>query len=524
MQKNSSVKTACPSFQPRLPTSPPAPEQWKYKIQPVLRAAKSVDKLVDNGLAYLGGRVRTKGGLTVLVFNPLSWVRTDVATVSLPDFMLDGDSEILEIVDKATGKHSLAQRAGRTEDGIEFAFIAKGIPPLGYKLYKVGSKSKTLESGSEIHEKNVLENRFFRVAIDSEKGGLRSIYDKRLGRELLDPASPYVANQYLYVAGKEEMQEISTPLGAEIERFPTPDTPDSSQAEAGQSVSPVFIKAIISGRTRNTPTVESQILLYKRLPRIDIVNRLVKKETFDKEAVYFAFPFSARPPIFSYEGPNNIVYPARDMLRGACLDWFAVQHWVDVSGLGGGVTLAVPDTPLVCLDKIATGKSSVRFKPQSGSIFAYVMNNGWDVNYRAGQGGEFRFRYSLMSHPGGADKAVATRFGWEVANPFLTMVVPEKQRGPFKESAGSFLTVMDDNVMVLAFKRAENGDGWIVRLWRIKGKGGTVELKFPFQKPSRAVLTNLVEESAGDLDVIGKSVFVPLGARAVGTARIWFDR
>ena len=33
----------------------------------------------------------------------------------------------------------------------------------------------------------------------------------------------------------------------------------------------------------------------------------------------------------------------------------------------------------------------------NGTIFAYVMNNYWFTNYKAGQDGDFTFRYSLTS-------------------------------------------------------------------------------------------------------------------------------
>jgi alpha-mannosidase len=211
------------------------------------------------------------------------------------------------------------------------------------------------------------------------------------------------------------------------------------------------------------------------------------------------------------------------MLKGACLDWFCVQHWVDVSGPDGGVTWATPDTPLVCLGDLTVGKWLTAFNPPSGSVFAYAMNNYWDTNYKAGQGGDFTFRYALTSHAGGLDPVAATRFGWEVANPLLTTIIPPLAKGGpagVTEPTGSFCTVDAPNVVVLTLKQAEDGNGWIVRLWEIAGQAGPARLTFPQWQPREALLTNLVEENQRPLEVNGHTVTVPIDARGVMTVRV----
>jgi alpha-mannosidase len=50
---------------------------------------------------------------------------------------------------------------------------------------------------------NVAENAFYRVTVNPDRGGISSIFDKQTGRELVDPRSPYLLDQYLYVSGGE---------------------------------------------------------------------------------------------------------------------------------------------------------------------------------------------------------------------------------------------------------------------------------------------------------------------------------
>ena len=78
------------------------------------------------------------------------------------------------------------------------------------------------------------------------------------------------------------------------------------------------------------PTMISEVLVWDGIKRIDFMNHFDKEQTYDKEAVYFAFPFAAQKPTIRYEVPCGIVNANTDMLPGACLDWFTVQHFVEV--------------------------------------------------------------------------------------------------------------------------------------------------------------------------------------------------
>jgi alpha-mannosidase len=503
------------------PAHPDVAEQWAYKIEPAYRASSSVDAMIKSGMERLAGLVQTGSRPAILVFNPLSWSRTDLATVVISGAL--SRQKAIELIDIRTGKRIPAQRTGGTSTRPEYAFVAEDVPPLGYRLYEAAPSTVTADPQISPIARGVFENRFFRLRLDPATGAVSSIFDKRLGTELLDPESPYGANQYLYVAGSGANRQMhaleSVTVGSTASR-PAFSEAAALDPAAIPAAGPVRKRVIVQGQTLHTPRLESEIVLYENLPRIDFIDRLLKEETVDKEAVYFAFPFAARPPVFSYEGPDSIVQPASDMLKGACLDWFAVQHWVDVYGPSAGMTLASPDSPLVCLGDITVGMDLREFDPPTGGIFAYVMNNSWDTNYRAAQGGEVAFRYSLQSHSGRFDAQEATRFGWGSANPLQTVTIPANQDGPLAGPVASFCVLAPGNVVLLAFKEAEDGNGWILRLWEVEGESATATLRFPLWEVTRAALTNLVEEDGESLPVMRGIVFVPVGAHAVVTVRI----
>jgi alpha-mannosidase len=70
------------------------------------------------------------------------------------------------------------------------------------------------------------------------------------------------------------------------------------------------------------------------------------------------------------------------------------------------------DAALATFGDINRGEWPTEFGQRTGNIFSYVMNNYWHTNYRAAQGGRFRFRYVITSATS-TDAAPLSRMGWE---------------------------------------------------------------------------------------------------------------
>lgn len=73
---------------------------------------------------------------------------------------------------------------------------------------------------------------------------------------------------------------------------------------------------------------------------------------------------------------NGFVDASRDLLLGAGLEWFNVQHWVAAEQEGMAATLAPVDAPMVTLGgDIARGVWPTSFRSRKGTIFSYIMSN-----------------------------------------------------------------------------------------------------------------------------------------------------
>ncbi|NOY82797.1 MAG: hypothetical protein GXP31_17500 [Kiritimatiellaeota bacterium] len=472
--------------------------QWKVKTQFAHDADRAARSLLHDALSSLALHLQADTA-SVVVFNPLNWSRTDVVEVDLPGGRRVEDSR---------GRPAPACRV----DG-KVVFLARDVPPCGYRVYRLrpGSVPEPAESAHSLQ----LENRFYRIEVDPKTGAVASVADKQLGRELVDRAAPYGLNQYLYVSGGKGTR-IETGHG------PAPDLKISTTANARVRclrLGTVGRRMIIESGAAMTPRLVTEITLWNAVNRIEFVNRITKKLTYDKEAVYFAFPFATANPVVRYEEPLAVVRPDRDLLPGACRDWFTTQHFVEVSSKDAAVVWASPDAPLVCFGEINTGKWKRRLDSMNGHLYAYVMNNYWFTNYLAGQAGDFTFRFAVAGRPG-QDAAASARFGWAASNPLTAVRLEPGSGGTLPADSARFVEIMEPNVLLIGAKTVEKGDGLILRLWNLSRTAITAHIRLPLSPVTKAELCTLVEEALRPLDVQDGTVPVPVRAAGVATVRI----
>jgi hypothetical protein len=113
------------------------------------------------------------------------------------------------------------------------------------------------------------------------------------------------------------------------------------------------------------------------------------------------------PPRFTYTTQQGWVDPANDLFQGASLEWFIIQKWMAALDSHLAVGIVPVDASLASFGDINREEWPGEFAPKTSTMFSYVMNNYWDTNYRAGQGGAFTFRYVLT--PPAGDCRPATR-------------------------------------------------------------------------------------------------------------------
>jgi alpha-mannosidase len=457
------------------PWSELARGQWAAKSSFAYDAREISRTVLRRGQEALVRLLNASGGSEFAVFNPLSWPRTDAVRVALPGGPLREAKGKLRVVDLRTGREAKFQMQG--DDAL--LVLAENVPPLGFALFAVEpGAGPVAPAGTTITAGGTIENRFYRITVDPKTGGIASLFDKDLGRELVDPASPWPLNAYIYEqpeGGRAAVDDMTK--RAVFHRW----TAESAKIEAGER-GPVAASLVVRSAPKMCASLEQRIVLYDDVKRVDLVDVLDKEETFHPEAVYFAFPFkvSAGPavPAVRFEIAGADMAPGTEQLPGTTLDWQTAQHWVEFSGRDARVVWSPVEAPLVQFGDINTGKWQKTFAPSNAWVFSYAMNNYWMTNFKASQEGRVEFRYSLTSAPAvpasaGAppapDRVASTRFGWEVHTPLVAAWVPAGAKGPIDGAEGSALSVDAPNVLVQALWLDVDGTP-VVRLREIAGR------------------------------------------------------
>lgn len=477
-------------------------------------AGRLVNHVLERTMSALADLV-PEGDGTLIVFNSLSWPRTSEVETDLDNAR--------EIVDLSTRQVVPFEVLNTSKSLRHVRFLASDIPAVGYKCYQLRA-TKTEPPAPAVGGASTLENRYYRVDLDTSSGTIRSVFDKELNRELVDASSPYRFNQYVYVTGADEARNRLIDYSNVT---PVPKlTPHRAAVGRIRSVArlPFEDVAWLESSGLNTPLIETEIILPKDQKRIEIVNHVRKDKVYSKEGIYFAFPFAMDHPQFKYAIPNGYIDPAKDILPGGGREWFSVQQWVAVQQGNLAAAIVPVDAPLVTLGDIVRGTWPTEFGDRKGTIFSYVMNNYWDTNYVAGQGGDFTFRYVLTS-ASAIDPAALTRMGWEALTPLETDEITYQDKSvnrpaPLDPIQGGFLKVDNPGVILLTWKQAEDRNGYILRFLEIAGRSAKVDVSSPILDVQSAWLCSAMEENQQSLAISGEGIRFEVKPYEIVTVRI----
>ena len=148
------------------------------------QAKQTGEKLVHEKLRSIASRIKTDPakGQTLVVFNSLSWERSNPVTLDLPP-----GYESLTITDHE-GNNVPYQRVddqvlGRSTHKDQVVFVAENIPAVGYKTYYLNPGQEISETEDTKSSQFEYQNDFFRIILAN--GGIKSLFDKELENECL---------------------------------------------------------------------------------------------------------------------------------------------------------------------------------------------------------------------------------------------------------------------------------------------------------------------------------------------------
>jgi hypothetical protein len=465
------------------------------------RAAELVEPAIGKRMAALANAVDVPGR-RIVVFNPLPWTRdgaVEVPWTGTTTALADAASH--ETIAAQSGPHALR-------------FVAKNLPPLGYRTF-VPAQGATRATVSADANSQCLENELLRVTLDPARCGIKSIVDKKTGRELVNAQSPYALGQYLYERfdadqGLRHARDYlryhpqQDPGEAGVQSKPgmpsAKEHPYCAATATGASVeissSATSASAVLKAAPRGiiTDATQLRVTLYADEPWLDLEWSIAQK-TPDPwpEGGWLCFPLRADAPKFRLARLGSIVDPAKDLVRSANHDIFCLNGGLTVEGADGGRTGICPiDAQLVSLERPGLWHYSRDLVAHKPDVFVMLFNNVYSTNFAQWIEGSWSSRVRLWL----VDRRESTPSSlignsWEARVACLAAVadaspgkLPSLATGlavekPASGRAPVAAGVSSRGPLVTAFGPNPYGEGTLLRLWEQTGDGGTFTVHLP---------------------------------------------
>ena len=467
---------------------------WEEHSNYIRKARDLIAPVETANLQALAQAVGMEGPRLV-VFNPLPWPRTGLVdlTLPVPDHLnavrLSDGSGMIPIV--------------RTEEG-KRRFLASDVPALGYRTYHLGSAAFKPPSRQADDRQATLENAFFKAAFDPARGTIRSLVDKRTGRELVDSFLAHGFGQYLYERFDDRQVKGFVKAYAKIDadwvrnELGKPGLPSAEEVPY-RAVSPhdfslrfeqthVDTSAVMkSAPGHGMPAVTTRFVFPVDQPYLDVEITLHNKPADPwPEAGWLCLPVKAAQPRFRLGRLGSIIDPAHDTLPGTNRYIWALNSGLTVTdSQGHGMGLCPMDHPLVSLDVPGCWKFSRDFLPTRPLVYVNLFNNQWTTNFRLWNEGTWTSRVRLWAVDGAKAEAALVTPSAEARFPLRAAFADGKAGSLPARRSG--VSVSRRGVLVTALGGNPDGPGAVLRLWEQAGQSGPCEVTLPEGSRCRSV-------------------------------------
>ncbi len=378
-------------------------------------------------------------GTPVVVYNPVSVYRSDIAVADLPK-----DCAYARVYDdKGNEVPSQISKLGKKK---VVKFVAT-VPPVSFTVFNICPAEKPCELNTGLSVSlTTLENERYKVRLNGS-AYIESIFDKKLQKEILS------APMTLGIREDNNTVWPSWEIKYDDTKLPFKDINGLCSVEVLEN-GPALVSLKVT-RKEGASIYKQTISLTCLSNRVDIENDVDWHERCSLLSAAFPFTAANEKAVFDLglgaeEGENTTSFPYFQ---------HCVHQWADLTDIGGTFGAAVlndckygmekPDNNTLRLTLIHTPKGA--FMNQSAQ--------DWQDH------GKNLFKFAVTSHARTRDGVAAEAAAFN--QPLFAFEV-SKHEGEC--SSLSFASVSSDEVIIRAIKQEEKGERLIVRVQETNGK------------------------------------------------------
>lgn len=467
------------------PYSPETRTQQLLKLATVAEGASVARMLRRDGLERLG--IEAGGDEpTLMLYNPHGVAVTQSVRLPYLPPMADAPDPkrgfgLEDLVPTGPSTHRVQRQDVVTSDLPEhgaYYLAPVEVPALSY-ITMPASKAAVMENGRLSATDGVLANGRLTATFDA-KGGLSSL--KVDGVEYAGAASENLT------FGVPVLERVAS--GVRTDMFDQVDleSPDwhlawhrDWQAERFDGTLVETTEAVERGSARmvhkfTLPNGDKVDVLYRLVgeePVLHVEATVTKTPLVEPHGIYLPMPTAlAEGWDAHYETGGAVVKLDDEQLPYASRHYITAQRFVRIADATSEVTVACPDAPLWQVGGYTFGRfgdPDGRVTRERPTLVAWLTNNYWSTNFQADQGGQSKYRFTVVPSPRRALGASA-QAALSYAQPVAAHVYAE--RGPVKGTAASLL-------------KLELGTALLTRL-ETDGKGVAITVLNPGDSPVEA--------------------------------------
>jgi len=463
------------------------------------------EKILQDSLNEMAAHINTQGaGVPVIIYNPLSWERTEPVVVQA---QLPGPDRHVEIHD-ASGKPLLSQviSTDHATHQIKLRLLVPHVPSLGYKVVHVVAVANPRSPVSPLKASATsLENEFLRIKIDPKTGCITSLVNKADGKEAL--AADGCGNLLQTFVDKPPRQD-AWEIKFDEQFWDLKQPQEVKLVEHG----PVRAMVRVKHKFQNSTLIQN-ISLYAGVPRVDIDMQVDWHE--HHILLKAAFAAGVQSNFATYEIPYGAIRRPTTRNTPAERAKFEVPalRWGDLSDDTHGFSL---------LNASKYGYDAKGNVLRLSLLRSATYPNGREDDPEAvTDQGMHEFTYALYPHKGGWESGDTMQQAYELNYPLIP-VTATTHAGALP-AQHSFARVEPANLIMTVIKKAEDEDALIFRFYEFAGKQSQARVYLP-GKAVRAFETNLMEkqERQLSLEANGRELLVPTGPYEIKTVEAFF--
>ena len=428
---------------------------YNYAWNDEFIAMNCFSEVMKNSISIIAHGLNTQvEGKAVVVYNPVAIAREDVVTAELNYAKLPANIKVYDKNGDAIASQIISSKGNK----LKIIFLAK-LPSVGLAVFDVRETTETPATSSMIATAESLENSYFKIMIDAN-GDISNIYDKKALKEVLSkPAS-------LQFQQERPSQWPAWNMDWNDRKNPPIDFMNKE----------VTVKVIEQGSVRvalevNKKGQNSEITQIISLAageagkRIEVSNKI---DWQSKEvSLKAAFPTTVTNEFATY-GLNTAAIQRTN--NNDVKFEVPGRQWIDITDRPNNYGVSILEDCKYGSDKPdnSTLRLTLMYTPKANS-YVYQGSQDWGIH---------DFTYGIYAHSGDWVYAMTPWQGSFLNSPLLGFETSKHSGSIGKEI--SLLNINTHKVDVMAFKKAEESDYYIVRFNELYGKDAKdVSVNFP---------------------------------------------